>query len=89
MLDWQKVKEARVGVGCFVVRKGVNGSPNRFLIGRRKGSHGAGKYQLPGGHLEFNESFEECAIREVYEEAGLTLQTAEFVTATNDIMRGK
>jgi len=57
-----------------------------FLIGRRKGSHGAGKYQLPGGHLEFSESFEECAIREVYEETGLTLQSAEFATATNDIM---
>jgi 8-oxo-dGTP diphosphatase len=78
----------RVGVGCFVIRKRSDGSPDMFLIGRRKGSHGAGKYQLPGGHLEFSESFEECAIREVYEETGLTLQSAEFATATNDIMTG-
>ncbi|KAG2187938.1 hypothetical protein INT44_000688, partial [Umbelopsis vinacea] len=81
-----KPQEARVGVGCFVILKGTATTPNRLLIGRRKGSHGAGTYQLPGGHLEFKETFEECAIREVYEETGLTLRTAEFATATNDVM---
>ncbi|KAG2173815.1 hypothetical protein INT43_005235 [Umbelopsis isabellina] len=82
-------QEPRVGVGCFVTRKGAEGSPDSFLIGRRQGSHGAGACQLPGGHLEFNETFEECAIREVYEETGLTLKSVEFATATNDIMKGK
>lgn len=68
--------------------KGTTNTPDRLLIGRRKGSHGAGTFQLPGGHLEFKESFEECAIREVYEETGLTLRSAEFATATNDVMIG-
>ena len=58
-----------------------------MLIGQRKGSHGAGHWQLPGGHLEFNESFEECARREVLEETNLDINNITFLTATNDMMR--
>ncbi len=43
---------------------------------------------MPGGHLEFGESFEHCAIREVLEETGLSInpESVQFLTATNDIM---
>ncbi len=36
----------RVGVGCFVTDPITH--PNKFLVGRRRGSHGAGKIALPG-----------------------------------------
>jgi 8-oxo-dGTP diphosphatase len=37
--------------------------------------------------LEFGESFEECAAREVAEETGLKVRNIRYVTATNDIMK--
>ncbi|KAI9244041.1 NUDIX hydrolase domain-like protein [Phascolomyces articulosus] len=78
-------KAVRVGVGCFIKHKDNNNNV-KILIGQRKGSHGAGKWQLPGGHLEFNETFEDCARREVLEETNLKIDNITFLTATNDIM---
>ena len=67
----------RVGVGVMI-RKG-----NTVLIGRRKGSHGAGEYAWPGGHLEHMESIEECARREVKEETGLEIDNVQFLRLMN------
>ena len=44
-----------------------------LLLGQRNMTHGSQTWGPPGGHLEFGESFEECAIREVKEETGLTV----------------
>lgn len=60
----------KVGVGVFVVRNG------KILLGKRKGTHGAGTWGLPGGHLEYGEEVEDCAFRELLEETGL--QAIEF-----------
>ncbi|KAF7191750.1 Nudix hydrolase 1 [Pseudocercospora fuligena] len=77
----------RVGVGVFVLDPSQSTASNPcFLIGRRIGSHGAGTYALPGGHLEFGETPEACAAREVLEETGLEVSNIRFLTATNDIM---
>ncbi|KAE8352831.1 NUDIX hydrolase domain-like protein [Aspergillus coremiiformis] len=71
----------RIGIGAFILN-----NEGKVLLGKRKGSHGAGTWALPGGHLEFNESFENCAEREILEETGLTIREVQFLTATNDIM---
>ncbi|KAH7917817.1 hypothetical protein BV22DRAFT_1100824 [Leucogyrophana mollusca] len=73
--------QVRVGVGVFVLNE-----RGQFVLGKRKGSHGAGTWALPGGHLELQESFESCAEREVREETGLEVTDLGFLTATNDIM---
>lgn len=69
----------RVGIGVFVWKDG------RFLAGQRLGAHGGGTWSIPGGHLEFGESWEDCARREVAEETGLEIVNVRFLAATNDI----
>jgi 8-oxo-dGTP diphosphatase len=69
----------QVGVGAIVIKDG------KILLGKRKGSHGAGSWSFPGGHLEFGESVESCARREVLEETGITLKNIRLGPFTNDI----
>ncbi|RMD39367.1 hypothetical protein DV735_g5764, partial [Chaetothyriales sp. CBS 134920] len=76
--------QPRIGVGVFILN-----SSNEFLIGRRKGSLGSGTYALVGGHLEFGETFEECATREALEEAGIDILNLRLLTATNSVFRGQ
>lgn len=69
----------QVGVGVIIVRDG------RVLLGERAGSHGAGTWALPGGHLEFGETVADCARREVLEETGLVLHGVAPAPYTSDV----
>lgn len=55
----------------------------KVLLHQRKSAHGEGEYSFPGGHLEMGESLEECAKREVREEAGIEIQNIRFFNVTN------
>lgn len=55
-----------VSVGVVIVKEG------KVLLGERLSSHGAGTWQLAGGHIEAGETFEQAALREAAEETGLT-----------------
>ena len=41
-------------------------------------AHSNNQYHFPGGHLEKNESFEECLRREIKEETGITIQDKDI-----------
>lgn len=62
----------------------------QVLVGERLSSHGAGTYQIPGGHLEFGLAFEQAARKEVAEETGLTdLVFEKVVCLNNECVYGK
>jgi 8-oxo-dGTP diphosphatase len=73
------INKPLVGVGVIIKRD------NTVLIGKRINSHGDGTWSFPGGHLEFGESPEQCAVREVEEETGLHISDVSKLTFTNDI----
>jgi 8-oxo-dGTP diphosphatase len=77
------MEEQRPKVGIAVVIE----RDNKILLGKRKGSHREGFWAVPGGHLEFNETIEDCAKREAMEETGLTVTNIRKDTFTNDIMK--
>jgi 8-oxo-dGTP diphosphatase len=66
----------RVGVGCIVAR-----GTQLLLVKSRRGY-----WSNPGGHLEFGETPEQCAIRETLEETGLHVSNVRFVAVTNDLI---
>lgn len=68
-----------VGIGVLIVRGG------RVLLGKRRNAHGAGDWAPPGGHLEFGETPQEAAAREVREEVGLTITSVRLIGVTNDV----
>jgi len=58
-------KIVRVGTGALIFRD------SHLLLGLRKGSHGAGTWSFPGGHVDFGEEPIDSVRREIMEETGL------------------
>ena len=61
--DWQP---ELTGTLLFVVTQ------SRVLLIHKKRGHGAGKINAPGGKIEDGETAAACAVRETYEEVGIT-----------------
>ena len=72
-------KYPKIGVGVIIKKE------QKVLLLKRKNVHGAGSWSPPGGHLDYGEKPEECAIREVKEETNLDICNMKFQAITNDI----
>ena len=76
-MDTNKEQRPKVGIGVMIIKDG------KVLLGKRKGSHGAGEFAWPGGHMEYMESFADCAKREVQEETGMEIENIRFLRLMN------
>jgi 8-oxo-dGTP diphosphatase len=72
-------KSPSVGVGLIVV------SGEEILLIKRRSEHGRGTWSTPGGHMDWGETPQGCATRELREETGLDASSADFLAITNDV----
>jgi 8-oxo-dGTP diphosphatase len=73
-------RRPKVGVAILIPRDG------QILVGKRRRGAGPGSWSGPGGHIEFGETFEQCARREAREEIGIELDEVRYLHITNDLM---
>jgi len=73
------------------IKKGVGvwlfNPTGQVLMGLRLSKHGFNTWSAPGGKPELNESFEDTAVREVFEETGIKLNkhNLKYIAMTDDI----
>ena len=67
----------KVGVGVLVLKDG------KVLLGKRLGSHGTNEYGGPGGHLEYGETIEQAALREIAEECGIKVKNLRMLCVSD------
>ena len=85
-MEQQSKPKVGAGVGVILRRDG------KVLLGRRHEDYrratsdlrGEGTWTLPGGKLEYGESFEEGAIRETLEETGIRIDRIVVIAVNND-----
>ncbi|MFX1237504.1 MAG: NUDIX hydrolase [Promethearchaeota archaeon] len=70
-----------VGVGVLLIRN------EHLLLIRRKFNPDAGRWSIPGGHLNLGEPTETAAEREGYEETGIKVKVTKLAGIIDKIMR--
>jgi ADP-ribose pyrophosphatase YjhB (NUDIX family) len=72
-------KQPLIGVGAVLVCSG------KILLEKRKNEPGKGKWSIPGGLVELGEEAEQTAVREVWEETGLTVGKPELIDVLDNV----
>lgn len=80
IISFADKKYPRVGIGVM-----IKNEKGEVLLGLRKGSHGAGEWCFPGGHLEMGETIFETAQRETKEETDLDIQHFELISVADEM----
>lgn len=80
-----RTSKARVPVGSavLVTNESSVGSEIVVMI-KRTGAHGEGTWSFPGGWVDPGETPEDAAMREAWEEVGITVERVEFLGYTTD-----
>ncbi len=86
----EEIKKKKMGIGFGVM---MLNKEDKLLLGKRNEDpekadselKGEGTWTMPGGKLEFQESFEQGAEREVMEETGIKLNKVDVICVNNDV----
>jgi len=81
ILHIQIMSDVIAGVGVLIKKD------NKVLLGKRIHKAADNAWCFPGGHVDFFEHAAEAAIRETYEETGLTVEKLVLATYTDDIYK--
>ncbi|NTU77516.1 MAG: NUDIX domain-containing protein [Alphaproteobacteria bacterium] len=71
-----------VGVGAVIARA----QKSEVLLVKRKKPPEAGCWSIPGGAVEFGETFEKAVVREIKEEVGLDIKVDRLLRVTDHIV---
>ena len=69
IINESNLKEEEINKTVLRAKLLIINSKDEILLG-----YGYNNYQILGGHLEENETFDECIVREIKEEAGITIK---------------
>ncbi len=83
------MEDKHIGAGCGVM---VFNEKNELLLGLRSENvltadcelHEEGTWTMPGGAIEYGESFEEAGVREAKEETGIDVKDLEVFCVQTD-----
>jgi len=75
-------RNPNVGVAAIIVMNGA------VLLTLRGGSVEPGKWDLPGGFVEYNEDIREALVREVREETGLVIEVGRVHEVRSNFLEG-
>ena len=67
-----------VAVSCVVFAKNNDGELCVLINKRGTALFNPGKWNIPGGFIDYDENAEQCAKREVYEETGVDLSNNKW-----------
>ena len=72
-----------VGIGAVIIN-----DEGKYLLAKRgqKAKNERGKWEFPGGSVEFGDTMKDTIIREMQEELGVTIEVAEHLSPIDHII---
>lgn len=90
-VNLQKLRDMKKGVDYIGVGTGamVFNRDGKVLIGKRgiEAGNERGKWEFPGGSVEYGETCAEAIVREIREEAGIEIVVFELLEVVDHILR--
>ncbi len=75
----------QINVGTHII---IKNNKSEILLCKRNKKSGNREWELPGGHLEFQETFEKNLERECKEELGIKVKVGKLISVAPNILYG-